>query len=361
MSRRNPLRWDVFCRVVDNFGDVGVCWRLAADLAAHGEGVRLWIDDASALAWLAPSGHPGVEVVPWTDPAPALAPGDVVIEAFGCDTPDEFVARMAACAVPPVWLNVEHLSAEDWVERTHGLRSPHRSGLDKWFFFPGFTPRTGGLIREPGLMAERAAFDRDPWLRAQGLRRDVDEQVVVLFCYDDQTALPAMLDTLAGAPTLLLATPGPAARQMRAQPARPGLRVVEMPWLPQPAFDRLLWCADLAFVRGEDSIVRAQWAGVPFVWQIYPQHDGAHGPKLQAFLDAFLANAPAEVGAPLRALWRRWNGLADPAGRAPGPMVLPARPAWAGACVAWRDALLARAPLTAQLIAFVDGKRAGTG
>ncbi len=198
-------------------------------------------------------------------------------------------------------------------------------------------------------------------LRAQGLRRDADEQVVVLFCYDDQTALPAMLDTLAGAPTLLLATPGPAARQMRAQPARPGLRVVELPWLPQPAFDRLLWCADLAFVRGEDSIVRAQWAGVPFVWQIYPQHDGAHGPKLQAFLDAFLAHAPAEVGAPLRALWRRWNGLADPAGRAPGPMVLPARPAWAGACVAWRDALLAQAPLTAQLIAFVDGKRAGTG
>jgi hypothetical protein len=23
------LHWDIFCRVIDNFGDIGVCWRLA--------------------------------------------------------------------------------------------------------------------------------------------------------------------------------------------------------------------------------------------------------------------------------------------------------------------------------------------
>ena len=77
----------MFCRVIDNHGDLGVAWRLCADLAARGERVRLWVDDAAALAWMAPQGHAGVEVVAWTEPAPDLEPGDVVVEAFGCDPP----------------------------------------------------------------------------------------------------------------------------------------------------------------------------------------------------------------------------------------------------------------------------------
>jgi len=115
------MLWDVFCRVVDNFGDVGVCWRIAADLASRGEHVRLWLDDAVALGWMAPGGHPGVEVLDWLQEASALHTGDVVIEAFGCDLPAPFVARMAAAPRPPVWINLEYLSAEPYVERSHGL------------------------------------------------------------------------------------------------------------------------------------------------------------------------------------------------------------------------------------------------
>jgi len=59
------MQWDLFCRVIDNFGDIGVCWRLAADLAGRGEAVRLWTDDAGALAWMAPQGAPGVQVCAW--------------------------------------------------------------------------------------------------------------------------------------------------------------------------------------------------------------------------------------------------------------------------------------------------------
>ena len=87
--------WDVFCRVIDNHGDLGVCWRLAADLASRGEAVRLWVDDPQALAWMAPEGAPGVQVLPWRDPGPWEQPGDVVVEAFGCDPPGLFVQRMA--------------------------------------------------------------------------------------------------------------------------------------------------------------------------------------------------------------------------------------------------------------------------
>ena len=120
------LHWDLFCRVIDNHGDLGVCWRLAADLAERGHSIRLWVDDASALAWMAPAGHTGVTVHHWPQPwhdDPAQTPGDVVVEAFGCELPDAFVARMARHSRAPVWLNLEYLSAEDYVERSHGLPS----------------------------------------------------------------------------------------------------------------------------------------------------------------------------------------------------------------------------------------------
>jgi uncharacterized repeat protein (TIGR03837 family) len=194
------LLWDVYCRVIDNLGDAGVCWRLAAGLAASGQRVRLVIDDAAPLAFMAPAGAPDVEVLPWPGPTEA---GDVVIEAFGCDPPPATVAAMARRAEPPVWINLEYLSAEDYVERSHGLPSPQQNGpgrgLTKWFYYPGFTARTGGQLREPDLAARRAAFDRGAWLQAQGIALRPGERVVTLFCYDNP-AIPTLLQDLATAP-----------------------------------------------------------------------------------------------------------------------------------------------------------------
>ncbi len=329
--------WDLFCRVIDNHGDVGVCWRLAADLAARGETVRLWIDDASALAWMAPDGAAGVEVVPWPAGSVDVASGAVVIEAFGCELPPAFIARMTPATV---WINLEYLSAEPFVERSHGLPSPQRNGLRKWFFYPGFTPRTGGLIREPGLAQRRAGA----WPAAQA-----GERVISLFCYE-QPALPALLDELAQQPTLLLATPGHAARQVSAllgEPLRRGaLRAQLLPALTQRGYDDLLWSCDLNFVRGEDSFVRAQWAGKPFVWQIYPQADGADRIKLDAFLARFLAGADPGWAGPFHA----WNG---PAAWQP----LPELAAWRGHCERWRTELAAQSDLTTRLLRFVAETR----
>lgn len=327
------LLWDVYCRVIDNLGDAGVCWRLAADLAARGQRVRLVIDDATPLAFMAPGGAGGVEVMAWPGPA---APGDVVIEAFGCDPPPATVAAMVQRRPAPVWLNLEYLSAEPYVERSHGLPSPQRNGLTKWFLYPGFTPRTGGLLREPGLPERRAAFDREAWLRAQDIERRPGERVVLLFCYDNP-ALPALLQDLAAQPTLLLLTPGKAQQQVQAAPA--GMRLHRLPWLSQGDFDHLLWSADLNFVRGEDSLVRALWAGAPFVWQAYPQQDGAHAAKVEALLAAWAA--PDAVAA----LWRAWNGLQPLWPGLPAP--------WAAEARAWRQALQAQPDLVTQVLAFV--------
>jgi uncharacterized repeat protein (TIGR03837 family) len=329
-------QWDIFCRVVDNYGDAGVCWRLARALAARGQVVRLIIDDATPLRWMAPQGAPGVQVLPWPGPA---EPGDVVIEAFGCDPPQAFVASMATLSRPPVWINLEYLSAEPYVERSHGLPSPQPNGLTKWFYFPGFTARTGGLLRDGGVAP---GFDGRGWLARQGWAPLPGERVVSLFCYDNP-ALPDLLQSLATTPTLLLLTPGFAQAQVQA--AAPAVRLAALPWLDQEGYDALLAACDINFVRGEDSLLRALWAGVPMVWQAYPQHDGVHFAKLTAMLAQW--QALPEVAA----LWRAWNGW--PGQAWPG---LPDTTRWAAAQRAWRTRLLAQDDLATQLLGFVSGK-----
>jgi uncharacterized repeat protein (TIGR03837 family) len=349
-----PLRWDLYCRVVDNYGDAGVCWRLAADLAGRGDAVRLFIDDAAPLAFMAPGGMAGVSVLPWPGPGNVHSdpgePGDVVVEAFGCDLPAlavDGLLRAHAADRTSVWINLEYLSAEGYVERSHGLPSPQRDGLTKWFYYPGFSARTGGLLREPDLMARRQAFDRRAWLAGQGIATQPGERVVSLFCYGN-TALPWLLAELARAPTLLLLTPGLAQAQVSQAPS--GVRLHRLGWLSQHDFDHLLWASDLNFVRGEDSLVRALWAGVPFVWQIYPQGDAAHLAKLDAFLHTL--QAPAA----LRGLHAAWNGTP------PGPgTVWPDPQPWQVLCLSQRERLLAQADLSTRLRQFAAEKTGRRG
>jgi uncharacterized repeat protein (TIGR03837 family) len=357
---RNPaLGWDLFCRVIDNYGDIGVCWRLACHLADLGQRVRLWVDDPTALRWMAPSGTAPVEVHEWTAGLVLPPPADVVVECFGCDPPPAFVATMAAGTRAPVWINLEYLSAEDYVERSHQLRSPQRCApdvwLDKWFFYPGFTAATGGLLREATLVEQQAQFDPVHWLANHGWKPEPSERVVSLFCYANPQ-LSALLARLSQAgPCLLLTAPGPATVQIRSlieQGGLPsGIRHHALPWLSQADYDRLLWACDLNLVRGEDSFVRAQWAGQPFLWQIYPQDDGVHADKLQAFLARHLAQAAGSLHREVVQTMRAWNGLAETF------PPLPALPAWRAQTRQWRAELLQQPPLAQQLLDFVLQKR----
>jgi len=306
-SMPHPLRWDIFCKVIDNWGDIGVCWRLAADLGARGCYVRLWTDDASALAWLAPQGSTGVEVLPWPEHLPADGVGDVVLETFGCDIPPVFAAALVRQQT--LWLNLEYLSAESYVERCHQLPSPiacgPAAGGVRWFFYPGFTPQTGGLLRETDLIARQNRFKRPHWRVQRGITAGT--LAVSLFCYEPP-ALPQLLQQLqTQGNARLLVTPGRAAQAIAALPgsahAKGRVKKSILPYVSQADFDELLWACDLNFVRGEDSLVRALWAGQPLVWHIYPQHDNAHHAKLLAFLDWL--QAPTS----LRQWHCAWNGL----------------------------------------------------
>ena len=327
-----PTTWDLFCRVIDNHGDLGFGWRLAADLAGRGERVRLWVDDASALAWMAPQGCPGVQVAAFVVAADeGVQPGRVVVELFGCRPPPAFLDRMGAMRPTPVWIDVEYLSAEDWVERSHGLPSPQPGGMLRWFFFPGYTPRTGGLLREVGLALPPAPAPRAPGGPAS------------VFCYPNPM-LPALARDWPG--TLRLC-PGPA----QADPALPGER---LPWTTQRGYDTLLAGCALNAVRGEDSLVRAIWAGRPFLWQAYPLEGGAQRAKVDALLDRLLEGADAGFAAALRRLWQAWNGFAP----WPAPPVWPDWPAWQDVCLRWRERLAAQDDLTTQLRRFAASRPA---
>ena len=362
------LLWDIFCKVIDNYGDIGVCWRLACQLAHRGQRVRLWVDDAGPLRWMAPHGCPGVEIHPWTHPLAlaAVTPGEVLVEAFGCEVAPEFVACCAAAASnrgqQPTWINLEYLSAESYVERSHGLPSPVMrgpgAGLTKHFFYPGFSARTGGLLREADLHQRQSRFKPDVWLQQQGVPHLPGACRVSLFCYEPP-ALPELLAQWAQQPQavqlLVAAGRGHAAVQaaMEYQNQKnplwnkgETLSISYLPHLTQEDFDHLLWTCDLNFVRGEDSLVRALWAGRPFVWHIYPQQDQAHHGKLTAFLDA-IAAPPS-----LRQFHRVWNGLDN--NRLPNIDL----DAWRLTANRARNALLTQADLVSQLLEFVARLRA---
>lgn len=330
-----PLLWDIFCQVIDNYGDVGVCWRLATDLARRGHSVRLWLDDKRALQWMAPGAAqgacPGIAVHDWPVPhavalSPALPLADVWIEAFGCDIPSVWLQAQVQAANTqarrPAWINLEYLSAEPFALRSHGLPSPVMQGpargWTKYFFYPGFSKGSGGLLLQPDRRAIAPGWAQPQF--APFAPEAAGEHTVLLFSYASAPIadLIEALHRSAHAVQVLVAA-GQSAEavrlaltSMRTASSEPTAKVLEewnwgrlrlrfLPFLPQSTFDQLLGLCDLNLVRGEDSLAQAVQAGKPCVWQIYPQDDGAHGPKLMAYLDAIAADAP------LRTWHSFWN------------------------------------------------------
>jgi uncharacterized repeat protein (TIGR03837 family) len=378
--------WDIFCSVVDNFGDAGVCWRLARQLAKErGKQVRLWIDDTDSLDRLCHAVDASapvqrvqkVEIRRWDghadSPVPGVEVADIVIEGFGVRLPVDYVTAMAKRNPTPVWVNLEYLSAEDWVESHHGLPSPHPSlPLTRYFFFPGFTPATGGLLVEHGLAAARDAFQSDANAKAEFLRRlGIDgagdsDLLVSLFSYENG-ALPALVDAwLTGPQRILCLVPeGRALAQLSEllqKQLAPGviyvagtLTIIAIPFLEQDDYDRLLWACDLNFVRGEDSFVRAQLAARPLVWQAYPQAEGAHLAKMRAFLDRYGAGLETDAAAALASMFGVWNTEGMPAGHAWQAFLrqLPLLGRHAGA---WASSLFAGKSLAETLENFCENK-----
>ncbi|HZW12374.1 MAG TPA: elongation factor P maturation arginine rhamnosyltransferase EarP [Noviherbaspirillum sp.] len=383
IDKSQPTSLAIFCKVVDNYGDIGICWRLARQLwQEHGVVVTLWVDDLRSFRRICPELALdaevqkvfGVKVRHWQTQDGIFSPNDIadiVIEFFGCDIPPGYIAAMAECNPRPVWFNLEGLTAEEWVEGCHALPSSHpRLPLTKYFFFPGFTEKTGGLLHEAMLEEQRQQFqssarDMSAFLAQFGVTpEEMASLKVSLFCYPHAPVSALFNAWQSGSePVTCLVPEGVAAEAVKAflgSEARAGdsakrgaLTVRILPFVPQPDYDRLLWACDLNFVRGEDSFVRAQWAGKPFIWHIYPQDKNLHHVKLRAFLKRYAPDVES-----VNALSLLWNAAIEVDGQM----------TWSGLWAqfradmptigerasGWRQQVLAHGDLTSNLLTFAS-------
>lgn len=319
-------RWDIFCRVIDNYGDIGICWRLSQQLAhEHGIRVRLWVNDLAVAKKLIPKldvkrktqiVH-GVKICHWQKPFPLTKPADVVIEAFACELPHNYLSAMAK--TKPVWLNLEYLSAENWVTGAHLKQSPHpKLPLNKYFFFPGFNEKTGGLIRESILIQERDNFQQSKNAQSafwKELGITPDTSLKISLFYYPHAPIEGLLEAISnsGYKTTIFLPDSSAhsanlfSRFKASNSASGNLALKALPFLSQKDYDHLLWACDINFVRGEDSWIRALWAAKPFVWQPYQQSENTHMEKLNAFLGMYTAGLENDARQVLQETHQIWN------------------------------------------------------
>ncbi len=331
-------RWDIFCNIVDNFGDIGVCWRLSQQLAnEHQRNVRLFIDDFYIASKIIPNFNPqnkhqtvqNVEITAWPTEETPLP--DVVIENFSCQLPEIYTQQIAKLKdnikKTITWINLEYLSAEKWVEECHALPSIHPTlGIRKTYFYPGFTEKTGGLLREKNLLHERDAFLGNQHLQASFWQKYAPSHEtakadikISLFSYPQADIKNLLLALAKSEKNIQVFLPFNSEitalntiieeYQLRFDEVKQlnNLTLTLLPFLSQSEYDQLLWACDFNFVRGEDSWIRAIWSGKPFVWQPYIQEENTHLKKLDAFLENYTEDAQEEIKHKIQVAHRIWS------------------------------------------------------
>lgn len=380
MTEKKPF-WDIFCTVIDNYGDIGVTWRLARQLQQeHQRHVRLWIDDLTSFQRLCPSLDPSLTVqmidqiliCRWDPHFPTdFHPREVIIEAFACELPTAVQDTMRHMDKPPIWLNLEYLTAEDWIDGCHGLPS-QQQGLTKFFFFPGFSKKSGGLLCESTLFEQRQQWQQNPtqreWFCQQrGLLPPRPQELFIsLFSYEN-AALPALISQWqqSKTPIRCLVPQGRSLNSLQSifqdMPRNAGARwqqdalILEiLPMTNQQGYDELLWSCDFNIVRGEDSFLRAQWAARPFLWHIYPQEENAHLEKLAAFLTLYTAQYPAELADSVKSLFFAFNHENQDEWSEIWPEIQKKWNIWQNETHSWPEKALAGGNLANQLVQFVE-------
>lgn len=380
----NRLSFDIFCQVIDNYGDIGVCWRLAKQLShlPFNANVRLWVDEIAVFKKLQPKitldkkiqSVDDVQIILWDgsnqNMHDVITPNEVVIEAFACDIPDKFKTKLNN--KNNIWLNLEYLSAEKWVKEFHLQPSPQPNGLVKYFYMPGFINGTGGLIREANLQKNTERPSLFKTLEINNI--NTDTFLIMYFCYAN-ARFDLLLKSLAKhnqnqSITILIPqglklnhlnsditnhtglVTSNDLKQILGFDIPKNIQVFIIPFVDQSTFDQILFNADINFVRGEDSLVRAIWAQKPFIWQPYIQDENTHLKKLNALLDLSPFNDKTKQ---LVLDWSNLSGnFVDEFSQF---LSKPNYIKWCNATLEWSRQLANRTDLATALVDFIKTKR----
>ena len=309
----NRTVWDIFCKVIDNFGDIGVSYRLTKELATNNQKIRLFVSDLKAFNRIEPkvninlyhqSLDDNIEIILWNNQSESLnlikqlTPSNIIIEMFACNLPEIYISKITN---ENIWINLEYLSAEDWVEEYHQKLS-YEGGHFKYFFFPGFTSKTGGVNFEGKYLNKLPKQCKNQILEKLNINRYVSNNTLLcsIFCYENNVILKLLCNIKKD--VLFIIPQSIFSDYLLDKASSIGLTKIDetllknennifikiIPMTNQENYDNLLLSCDLNIVRGEDSFVRAQILSKPFIWNIYQQKDNIHLVKLKSFLDKYI-------------------------------------------------------------------------
>ncbi|AFZ83516.1 conserved hypothetical protein of the DUF2331 family [Candidatus Kinetoplastibacterium blastocrithidii TCC012E] len=310
---------DIFCKIIDNYGDIGFCWRLAKHLSCEYKwSIRLIVDDLCAFSCIEKTLDisansqivQDINIMKWNVSLEnSLTPSDIILETFSCDIPNAFKKIMLLDIRRFIWINIEYLSAEQWVEDCHLLSSNLSNGLKKTFFFPGFTSKTGGLIVEQDFLKNKKSlkesiYNQEDFLKSLGIKHKRSEFLFcLLFCYPDAPVNDLIRSMkLLNKKIVLIANDQ--SLFINANSTN-NLKLVLIPFIDQDSFDKLICCMDINFIRGEDSFVRALLSGNPLIWNIYKQENNTHIDKLKSWLN--LNSFPVTI----KKVMYSWNNFGE--------------------------------------------------
>lgn len=306
---------DIFCEIIDNFGDIGVVYRLAKELKnLYGDRVEIRVflnrvdefisinKKAKLVEYQEIDGIVYITNEYLAKNICTFSPANVIIEAFGCNILEEYLER--AKEESSLLINLEYLSGEDWIEDIHLMESPLGAPkLKKYFFMPGFTEKTGGVIVDSLFLDRKKSVlkNKDMYLNKYIPEIEKEDYFIgTIFSYEknflplldvlienkrkncllilgekSQTSIKSIIQDLDGV------TSKDDIYQYR------NIMFKFMPFLEQEEYEELINLVDYNFVRGEDSFVRALLTGKPFIWHIYLQDEMAHMDKIEGFVGKY--------------------------------------------------------------------------
>lgn len=342
---------DVFCDVIDNFGDAGVCLRLCRDFSKKNYEVRLFCNNVNILNKITNSEDASnrfLSLLSWSDKNMDYSPSEVVIQAFSVRLPDNLIKKIKTRKSTVI--NLEYLTAETFAEDCHKLPS-YADGFESFFFFPGFTKKTGGVVIEDSFLDKLTKTNRK------------ESQKITLFSYENEK-VKNVINSLNKEKFILNIFEGKGLNNFNNllklnlsagdEYKLNELTVRVLPMVSQDEYDSYLIDSKLNLVRGEDSIVRAMLTGNPFLWHIYPQEEDAHKDKIEALFDRMseVCSSKKDVEI-LRQLTLSYNGFSD---YLDSFDLLGFYENWKKLSKEWSEHLISLGSLTDNLITFLKTK-----